>query len=217
MKAWLIAPVSLMVLGVLAGCGGGNASLNAHLTKAQAQQLATAVSTDVSNALASTLGNTGVPLDIRSRDNMVVALRKNSQAATTPQPQTVTCTGTSCTVSGTFTCPDGGSIAVSGNFTAGSNSVSGTLTATPSNCSDGTLVINGDPNVTASVQANNNGVTTMVNVTIGGGVSFAPVQAGQFPTGSCTLNVTASVTVNDSNGSVASSSISGSVCGQMIQ
>lgn len=217
MKAWSIAPVSLTVLVILAGCGGGNNFHATNLTMAQAQQLGTAVSTDVNNALASALGNTAVPLDISSRDRMLLALRRNSQAAAVPKPETVTCSGTSCTVSGTFPCPDGGSIAVSGNFTASSNSASGTLTATPSNCSDGTLIINGNPDVTASVQGNNNGITTTVNVMIGGGVSFAPVQAGQFPTGSCMLNVTAALSVNDSNGSVTSSSISGSVCGQTIQ
>ena len=218
MKAWSIAPVSFMALGILAGCGGGNANFNANnLTKAQAQQLATAVSTDVNNALSSVLGSSAVPLDIGSRDHMLAALHGNSQAAAVPQPQTVTCSATGCTVSGTFACPDGGSIAVSGTFTVSGNSASGNLTATPGNCSDGTLVINGNPNVTASVQANNNGVTTMVNVMIGGGVSFAPVQPGQFPTGSCTLNVTATVSVNDSSGSVTSSSVSGSVCGQTIQ
>lgn len=217
MKAWLIAPVSFTVLGILAGCGGGNANLNASkLTQAQAQQLGTAVSADISNALASALGNTAVPLDISSRDRMLLALRRNSQAATTPKPETVTCSGTGCTVSGTFTCPDGGSIAVSGNFSASGNSASGTITATPSNCSDGTLVINGNPDVTVGVQGNNNGMTTMVNVMIGGGVSFSPVQSGQFPTGSCMLNVTAAVSVNDSSGSVTSS-ITGSVCGQTIQ
>ena len=217
MKAWSIAPVSLTVLGILAGCGGSNNNFNANLTKAQAQQLGSAVSADVNNALASALGSPAVPLDIGSRDRMLVALHGNSQAATLPKPETVTCSGTSCTVSGTFTCPDGGSIAVSGNFTASGNSASGTITATPSKCSDGTLVINGNPDVTANVQGNNNGVTTTVNVMIGGGVSFAPVQPGQFPTGSCTLNVTATVSVNDSNGSVTSSSMSGSVCGQKIQ
>ena len=216
MKAWLMVPVSFM--GILTGCGGGNANFNAsHLTKAQAQQLGSAVSTDVNNALASALGNSAVPLDISSRDNMLLALHRNIQAATVPTPQDVTCSGTSCTVSGTYTCPDGGSIDVSGNFTASSNSANGTITATPSNCSDGTLVINGNPNVTVGVQGKNDGITTTVNVTIGGGVSFVPVQAGQFPAGSCKLDVAASVSVNDSSGSVTSSSITGSVCGQMIQ
>jgi hypothetical protein len=206
-----------MVLGILAGCGSGNGNFNAtNLTRAQAQQLGSAVSGDVSNALASALGNAAVPLDISSRDHMLVALHRNSQAGTLAKPEDVTCNGTSCTVSGTYTCPDGGSIAVSGNFSATSNSASGTITATPSNCSDGTLVINGNPDVTAAVQGSNNGVTTMVTLKIGGGVSFLPVQAGQFPTGSCPFNVTASVSVNDSSGSVTSSSISGSICGQTI-
>ncbi|HVH72816.1 MAG TPA: hypothetical protein VNB49_17140 [Candidatus Dormibacteraeota bacterium] len=217
MKAWLSAPVSLMVLGILAGCGSGKGNFNAsNLTKAQAQRLGSAVSADVSNALASALGNVAVPLDISSRDHMLVALHRNSQADTVSKPEDVTCNGTSCTVSGTYACPDGGSIAVSGNFSASSNSASGTITETPRDCSDGTLVINGNPDVTVGVQGNNNGITTTVNVTIGGGVNFSPVQAGQFPTGSCTLNVAASVSVNDSSGSVTSSSISGSVCGQTI-
>ena len=217
MKAWSIASVSLMALGILAGCGGGNANFNANnLTKAQAQQLATAVSTDVNNALAGALVNPAVPLDIGSRANMLAALHGNSQAAAVPQPQTVTCSATGCTVSGTFMCPDGGSLAVMGNFTVSGTAANGTITATPANCSDGTLVINGNPNVTAGVQANNNGVTTTVNVMLGGGVSFSPVQMGQFPTGSCTLNVAAAVSVNDSNGTVTSSSITGSVCGQTI-
>ena len=218
MKAWLSAPLSLMVLGILAGCGGGNGNFNAsNLTKVQAQQLGNAVSADASKALASALGSAAVPLDISSRDHVLVALHRNSQADTVPKPEDVTCNGTSCTVSGTYTCPDGGSIAVSGNFSASSNSASGTITETPSNCSDSTLVINGNPDVTVGVQGNDNGITTTVNVLIGGGVKFSPVQAGQFPTGSCTLNVAASFSVNDSSGSVTSSSISGSVCGQNIQ
>ncbi|HET6931774.1 MAG TPA: hypothetical protein VFI45_15715 [Candidatus Acidoferrum sp.] len=218
MKAWLSAPLSLMVLGILAGCGGGNGNFNAsNLTKVQAQQLGSAVSADASKALASALGSAAVPLDISSRDHMLGALHKNSQADTVPKPEDVTCNGTSCTVSGTYSCPDGGSIAVSGNFSASSNSVSGTITETPSKCSDGALVINGDPDVTVGVQGNDNGITTTVNVLIGGGVKFSPVQAGQFPTGSCTLNVAASFSVNDSSGSVTSNSISGSVCGQIIQ
>ena len=218
MKAWLIA-VTLMVPGTLAGCGGsGNSSSNPNnLTQAQARQVGTTVSNDVSKALASAVGNAAVPLDITTRANMLVALqRNNSQAAAVSKPQDVTCNGSNCTVSGTFNCPDGGSILVSGNFSGSGTSASGTFTLTPSSCSDGTLVINGDPDVTVAVQGNNDGVTTTVNLKIGGGVSFSPVQAGQFPTASCPFDVTASVSVNDSSGSVTSSSISGSICGQTI-
>jgi len=216
MKAWLIA-VALISLGAFAGCGGGGYSTSNNLTQAQAKQVGTTVSNDVSKALASAVGNAAFPLDITTRDKMLVALqRDNSQANAVTKPETVTCSGSTCTVSGTFNCPDGGSIMVSGTFSASGTSASGTITETPSKCSDGTLIINGNPDVTVSVQGNNNGVTTTVNLTIGGGVSFSPVQAGQFPSGSCTLNVTANISVNDSSGTVTSSSISGSVCGQPI-
>jgi hypothetical protein len=219
MKAWLIA-VTLMVSGTLAGCGGNGSSNANNLTQAQARQVGTTVSNDVSKALSSAVGNAAVPLDITTRDNMLVALRRNtSQADVVSTPEVVTCTGSSCTVSGTYNCPDGGSIVVSGNFSASGTSANGTFTETPSNCSDGTLVINGspgNPSVTVAVQGSDNGVTTTVNLQIGGGVSFSPVQAGQFPTESCSFNVNATVSVNDSSGSVTSSSISGSICGQTI-
>ncbi|HKW33315.1 MAG TPA: hypothetical protein VJN92_09945 [Candidatus Acidoferrum sp.] len=215
MKAWLIA-VSLMISGTLAGCGGGSNVNSIHLTQVQARQLGTTVSDDVSKALASVVGNPAVPLGITARENMLVALKRNSSQADAVSPEGVTCSGSSCTVSGTFNCPDGGSIMVSGTFSANGTSASGTITATPSSCSDGTLVISGNPDVTATVQANDNGVTTTVNLMIGGGVSFSPVRAGQFPTGSCSLNVTASFSVNNSSGSVTSSSISGSICGNTI-
>lgn len=218
MKAWLIA-VTLMVLGTLAGCGGaGNGSSNANnLTQAQARQVGTTVSNDASKALASAVGNAAVPLDITARDNMLVALKRSkSQADAVSKPEDVTCNGSNCTVSVTYNCPDGGSILVSGNFSGSGTSASGTFTETPSSCSDGTLVINGNPDVTVTVQGSDNGVTTTVSLKIGGDVTFSPVQAGQFPAGSCSFDVTASVSVNDSSGSVTSNSISGSICGQTI-
>lgn len=216
MKAWFTA-VTLMVLGTLAGCGGGgNGISNANLTQAQARQVGATVSNDVSKALASAVGSPAVPLDITTRDKMLVALqRNNSQANAVSKPEDVTCSGSTCTVSGTFNCPDGGSILVSGNFTASGTSASGTFTETLTNCSDGTLIIN-DGKVTAGLQSTNDGMTTTVNVMINGNVSFSPVQAGQFPMGTCSITVTAGVSVNDSSGSVTSSSISGSICGQTI-
>jgi len=217
MKAWLFAAVTLVVLSILVGCGGGSGNSHANnLTQTQAQQLGSAVSDDVSKALASALGNVAMPLDITTRDKMRVALERNSGADTVSKPEQVTCNGANCTVSGAYTCPDGGSIAVSGNFSSSSTSANGTITETPTNCSDGTLVINGDPHVTLGVQGNNNGIRTTVNVKIDGGVSFSPVQAGQFPSGSCTCNLTASASVDDSTGNLTSCSISGSICGQTV-
>ena len=210
-----LTAATLMVLGTLAGCGGGN-SIASNLTQTQARQVGTTVSNDVSNALASALGNAAVPLDITTRANMLVALqRTNSQAGAVSKPEDVTCTGSTCNVSGTYSCPDGGSIMVSGSFMGSGTSASGTFTETPTNCSDGTIVIN-NGSVTAQVNGSNDGMTTKVSVMINGSVSFSPVQAGQFPTGSCPINVTASVSVSDSSGSVTSSSISGQICSQTI-
>src|SRR5215469_8963296 len=93
MKALAIA-VTLMILGALAGCGGSsNANLNGkNLTQAQAQQVATTVSSDVSQALASVLSHTAVPLDIATRDKMRVALQRNGrQASAVAKPEDVTC------------------------------------------------------------------------------------------------------------------------------
>src|SRR5262245_58941938 len=154
MKAGLIA-VTLMILGTLADCGGGSNVNSNNLTQAQAKQVRTTVSNDISKALASVVSNPTVPLGITTRDKMRVALH-NSQAGAVENPQNVTCSGSTCTVSGTFNCPDGGSIMVSGTFTASGTSASATITATPSNCSDGTLVINSNPDVTATVQGNDN-------------------------------------------------------------
>lgn len=211
------AMILATVFGSIPGCGSSGGSSNANnLTQAQAQQVATTVSNDVSQALASAIGGVATPLDISSKDNMLVALRRNTRALTAPKPAQLSCNGANCTVSGTYTCPDGGSIAVSGNFSGNGTSANATINETPSNCSDGTLVINGDPDMTLGLQGNDNGVTTTVNVTISGGVSFSPVQAGQFPKGSCSCNLTASGSVNDSTASVTACSISGSICGQTI-
>lgn len=216
MKAWLI-PSVMVILAGFAGCGGStyHTTSTNTLTQAQARQVATALSNDVSKALASAFGSTKVPLDISAKGNVIAALRRNSPAGSVARPEDINCTGSACTVSGTFNCPDGGSIMVSGTFSASGTSATGTFTATPSSCSDGTLVINGDPNVTTTVQGSDNGITTTVNLMIVGGVSFAPVQPGKFPSGSCSLNVTANFSVNDSTGSVTGST-SGSLCGQTI-
>jgi hypothetical protein len=70
--------------------------------------------------------------------------------------------------------------------------------------------------MTVAAQFNDNGTTTTLNLTLGGGISFAPVQAGQFPAGNCNSNVTANVSISDSSGSLTSCSVSGSICGQNL-
>ena len=216
----LLSKVSIaLLLGIsltLIGCGGSGSALNPNpnpnnLTPAQAQQLGNEASVDVGSALADALG--GSPL-ANDRTKILGALRRDNQAVSA-SAQT-TCSGTSCTVSYTYQCPDGGSIAVSGSVTASDlTSANGTITETPTNCSDGTLVINGDPDVMIDIQANNNGTTTTVNITIDGGISFSPVQAGQFPTGTCTSNLNISASAQDNTGALACS-VGGSICGQAV-
>jgi len=220
MKGISVSVVILVaVLSALTGCGvsgggGGNGGGNT-LTQPQAQQVGTSISNDLSNALASALSSPAIPLGISSRDHIRVGLQRKSEANTV-RPDLVTCSGSNCTISGTYTCPDSGSIVVSGDLSATSNSASATITATPSNCSDGTVDISGDPNITVGLQSSDNGISTSVNVTISGGVSFSPVQAGQFPSGSCSCNLTIRGTVNDSDHAVTACSLSGSICGQSI-
>ena len=219
MKRSLIDAVILVaVLSTLTGCGssgggggsnGGNGNSN-NLTQAQAQQLGSSVANDIDKALANAMSNAEVPMNATSRANMLVALRRGSQADTAPKPEG------SATLSGTYTCPDGGSIGVAGSFNSTSTSLSGSVTETPHSCSDGTVILNGNPDVTVGVQGNDNGTTATVSITIGGGVSYGPAAGVQFPSGSCSCNVTASASVNDSTGNVTSSSISGSVCGQSV-
>jgi hypothetical protein len=214
------AVILVAVLSALMGCGtngGGGGNGGNNLTPAQAQQVGTAISNDLSNALSSALSSpAAVPLGISSRDHIRVALERKSETKAVTSPDTVTCGSSSCTISGTYTCPDGGSIGVSGDFSGSSNSVSGSITETPSNCSDGTVDISGAPNMKVNLNASDNGVSTSLNVTLSGGVSFSAVQAGQFPSGSCSCNLTISGTVNDSNASVTACSVRGSICGQSI-
>lgn len=212
----LLSIVSALLPGIaltLIGCGGSSNALNPNpnnLTAAQAQQLGNEAYTDLGTALADALG--GSPL-ASSRAKILAALPKKNQAVSA-SATTCNSSDTNCTVSFTYQCPDGGSVAVSGMFTVtGLTSASGNITETPTNCSDGTLVLNGD--VMIDAQANNNGTTTMVNVTIGGDISFSPVQTGQFPSGSCTSNLNITASVDDSTGALTCS-IGGSICGQPL-
>src|SRR6266478_1430150 len=140
MKGISVSAVILVaVLSALTGCGGsgggGNNGGGPTLTQPQAQQVGTSISDDLSKALVSALSSPAVPLGISSRDHIRVGLQRKSEANTVTRPDQVTCSGSNCTISGTYTCPDSGSIKVSGDLSASSNSVSATITETPSNCS----------------------------------------------------------------------------------
>jgi len=193
--------LTLLLIGsvlLLAGCGSSNPNPN-HLTQSQAQQLGGEVFTDVFNAISS---GTVSGSDAVHKSGLPALLAENKNRSYTQRPDASSSTFT-------YTCPDGGTIAVSAS--SGNNSIS--VTATPTSCSDGTLIFNGDPNITVKGTGNDNGTTTSVNITVGGGVSFAPVTTGAFPTGSCKSNMQVSASITDSSGSLASCSISGAICG----
>ncbi len=184
---------------LLVGCGSSSNPNPNHLTQTQAQQLGGEVFTDVFTAIA---GDSGSGSDAVHKSGWPALLAKNKNHSYTQTPDASSSTYT-------YTCPDGGTIAVSAS--SGNNSIS--VTATPASCSDGTLIFNGDPNITVNGTGNDNGTTTSVSITVGGGVSFAPVTTGAFPTGSCKSNMQVSASVTDSSGSLASCSISGAICG----
>jgi len=183
---------------LLAGCGSSNPNPN-HLTQTQAQQLGGEVFTDIFNAIS---GASGSGSDAVHKSGLPALLAKNKSHSYTQTPD-------ASSSNYTYTCPDGGTITISAS--SGNNSIK--VTATPSSCSDGTLIFNGDPNITVKGTGSDNGTTTSVDITVGGGVSFAPVTTGAFPTGSCKSNMQVSASITDSSGSLASCSISGAICG----
>ena len=190
----LIGPVLLFV-----GCGSSSNPNPNHLTSAQAQQLGGEVFTDVFDAISGASGS-GSDAVHKSGLPALLARNKSHSYAQTPDDSSLNYT---------YTCPDGGTIAISGS--SGNNSI--TITATPANCDDGTLTFNGDPNITVKGTGNDNGTTTTVDITVGGGISFAPVTAGAFPTGSCKSNMQVNLSITDSSSTLASCSISGTICG----
>ncbi len=201
-----IAVITILAL-VCAGCGGS--SMSHTMTPAQAQAVEQQIGSAVAVAMQSAAG--GLPPANAERHSLAAAVN-----AVQPD-QTTDCTGSSTSlmcnipVSSSAACPGGGTIAVSGNFdftlNNGSGSDNTTLTITPTNCSVDNLTINGNPNVMLATTLNFQKSMIQFPVTLmeTGGITFGP-----NPSGSCSLNVTA--TVN----SLTSCTITGTVCGQSV-
>ena len=199
------AVVGLALLMI--GCGGSS-SMNHNLTPAQAQSVATAVSSGVAQAMIGALG-AGVI------DPVPGAVHRIDP---TPNASMPTCTssasGESCNwpISTTFSCAGGGTMAVSGNLSGslsntGNGSAQAQITADPAGCSVNGIVLNGDPSVTVAGQANiaNYAPVWPVTGSEKGGVTFGP-----NPSGNCQLNLT--FTVNASR----SCTVTGTACGQTV-
>jgi hypothetical protein len=197
--------VGLSIVG--AGCGGS--SMSHTMSPAQAQAVEQQIGSAVAVAVQSAAG--GLPTANADRHSLAPAMKDLQQATSTDCTGTPTSETCNIPVSSSAPCPGGGTIAVSGNFdftlNNGSGSDSTTLTITPTNCSVDNVTINGNPNVMLATTLNfqNNTIQFPVTLMENGGITFGP-----NPSGSCSINVTA--TVN----SLTSCTISGTVCGQSV-
>jgi hypothetical protein len=203
-----IAPIVGIAL-LLIGCGSSNSnSNNGGLTASQAQAVASAMSSGVSQAVAGGFGAS-------SATDAHKVVRKEDSAPNSSAPTcSTTSSGDSCNwpISETFTCPGGGSLSVSGDVSgsldfAGDGSVQEQITAVPSNCSIDGVVFNANPQITVTGQLgiSNGSPLWPLTGTETGGITFGP-----NPSGSCQVNVNFSVN------SDLSCSVSGMVCGQPV-
>jgi hypothetical protein len=206
------AVCAIAVLGSLASlflaCGG---SSTPSISQAQAQAISQELFSALGSALAAGLtppgsASTSAPRSLASAIPARPALQSSGC--------TVTDTGQSCDIPITYLgdCPNGGTIAVSGDFIfsldySGNGSDSSTLSITPTNCAVSDITFNGNPSVDVSTSFNiqNDALAFPISLSEKGGITFGPK-----PSGSCTLNV--SVTVNSST----SCSASGTICGRSV-
>jgi hypothetical protein len=104
----------------------------------------------------------------------------------------------------TYHCPAGGTIVVTGSFSGTSTSDSATIVETISSCEDSGVTFSGDPNITFSINATDNGTTTSEVLTMTGGLS-----AGSS---SCTVDLNITASISDKTGS-GTETFNGSFCG----
>jgi hypothetical protein len=202
-----LAFFAVIFIAILLSAACGSSGSNG-LSQAQAQAVSHEVVTAAEAALTSAVGSSAA----RGVQPTFSAFLMRPRADQLPDC-TVSGDTESCNISVSYTgnCPGGGTIGVSGAFdftlTSGNGSDSSTLTVTPTNCSVSNLTINGNPNVTLATQINfqNNEIEFPVTATEGGGVTYGP-----NPSGSCSMNVTLSIT------SATSCTVSGTVCGQSL-
>ena len=209
-KSPLFLAVSLLITIAIAAamiaCGGGS-STPKNLTQAQAQAIASAVSSGIAQ---STAGGFGVSAASTPAHRM--------RGETTPEITGFPCApGGICTAefNSTFDCPGGGTMAIAGTILgtlddSGDGSVVGQLVAAPMNCSVDSLVLNGDPSVNVATTVNIKADQPQSPI-IGaetGGITYGP-----NPSGSCKFNVTYTVNFSNSN---LSCTASGTACGYSV-
>jgi hypothetical protein len=208
LKITSAAAVLIAIAIILVACGG---SSTPKISPAQAQ----AISSELFTALGSALVAGFTPVSGATRGPHSLAEAIPSRPALQSSDCTSTSTGQSCNIPISFqgNCPQGGTIAVSGDFmftldNSGNGSDSSTLTVTPSNCAVSNITFNGNPSVTVSTAftLQNNALAYPLTFSETGGITFGPK-----PSGSCSINV--NVTAN----SPTSCSATGSVCGNPVK
>ena len=202
--------LAAMLSVVCSGCGSSNSK---GMSQAQAQ----AVSEQVSGAVAQALSNAFSSGN--SAGNGAVRGESLSTQLTSIRPdQSYGCTqsgsGQNCNwpVSYNTPCPQGGTIAVTGDLEttlngSGSGPLSSQLTLTPANCGISNTIVNGNPNVAVGVKLNFVNSVPVFPITIneGGNISYGP-----NPSGTCSVQLTYTIT------SATSCTSTGTVCGQSV-
>jgi hypothetical protein len=206
-----LAVVAAILAIVGSGCGGSSSSSsNNSMSAAQAQAVSGQVVQAVTAAFTSALGGTPAANDARPSLSTVMA---DAHPDTSSSGCTPTSTGQSCNLPLSYTgpCSGGGTISVSGDISGTlDNSGDGTfgtqMTITPSNCSVSGTTFNGNPDITIAGQIGftNSNFVYPITFMEGGGISYGP-----NPSGSCSVNVTYSITAS-------SCSVTGTVCGQSV-
>jgi len=205
--ACAFAALTILALFFLA-CGG---SSTPAISAAQAQAISQEFFTVLGSALAAGLTPAGSAVHTAPRS---LASAIPSRPALPSSDCTITDTGESCDIPINYqgSCPQGGTIAVTGDFVftldnSGNGSDSSSLTATPSNCAVSDITFNGNPSVTVatSFMLQNNELAFPILFSEKGGITFGP-----HPSGSCTMNVTMTIT------SPTNCTASGTLCGHSV-
>ena len=185
-------------------CGSSSSST---LTPAQAQAVASAVSSGVSQSLQRAFGVASA-----KTNGSAVSIEELSPLTSTPTCTLSVSGGTiNCMVAQSVSCAGGGTISVSGAITgtlnsSGTGDVQEQIAAMPINCSVDGLVLNG-PGVTVTGQINVANGMIVFPVT---GSETGDVQYGPKPSGSCMFDVMFSVNSN------LTCTTTGTACGQPV-
>jgi len=211
----LLAVVVVFLIMVASACGGSSmSSTSGPMSAAQAQ----AVSGQVAQALTVALGDAfigiSLPVEREPRPNLATVLadahpETSSSGDCTSTPNEISC---NVPISYSGPCPEGGTIAITGDIsgtldTVGTGNFGTQITVTPTSCAVADTTFNGDPDITISGQISltDDNVSFPVTFTEGGGISYGP-----NPSGSCQVNVTYSFSSN------LTCTVTGTVCGQSV-